>query len=97
MTKVITPLLKGISECTGFQQLTLLAGSAPEAGSDDVTIQVVHYGTTKEVVPRDFTTFDKERFRTHVLTQFSRYLRATEGNCIDTTCPQSGSDIIGRR
>lgn len=73
MAAVVTPLLKLISDVTGFECLTLLAGSAGETPGEKVTMGAVHYGKTSEVHPRDFARFDPPAYRT-VLQQFARFL-----------------------
>ena len=73
LSAVITPLLKLISDYTGLEALTLLAGKAVE-GSADYIVGVVNYGQTKELVPRDFKSWDTQGFD-RVIEQFTNLNR----------------------
>lgn len=77
MCAVVTPLLELIGKCTGFQCLSLIAGSPPTGPGEPYTIGTVHYGKTNEVVARDFGSYNREGFREHVLGEFQRFLRAS--------------------
>lgn len=84
LAPVVSPLLKLISDITGFENLTLLCGSGPKSPADKYAVSVLHYGMTVENVPRDFYEFDRDGFRLNVLGQFCRYLGATTGtNLLD--------------
>lgn len=73
MAAVVTPLLKLISDVTGFECLTLLAGSAGETPGKKVMMGAIHYGKTSKAHPHDFVRFDPAGYRT-VLQQFMRFL-----------------------
>ncbi|KAI0691767.1 hypothetical protein BC835DRAFT_1307434 [Cytidiella melzeri] len=77
LAKVITPLLEAISEITGLENLTLLGGTAPYTQVDSYEVAVVHFGKIQEVVPRDFSEFNQDGFRLHVLSHFCKFLSAT--------------------
>lgn len=68
-----------ISSITGLENLTLLGGSAPGGSRAKYMISAVHFGKTKELVPRNFYDFDRNAFSSQVLPQFCRFLRETGG------------------
>lgn len=86
LARVVQPLLKLISEKTGFENITMLCGSAPADVSDNFKISAIHYGKTVEAAPRNFYEYDQEGFQLHVLPLFCRFLGATTGmSCFGNT------------
>lgn len=73
MAAVVTPLLKLISNVTGFECLTLLAGEASKQTGEKVAIGAIHYGKKGEVHPRDFGNYDPPAYKA-VLQQFARFV-----------------------
>lgn len=75
---VVQPLIEGLRAYTGFH-ITLLAGRLVDGQFD---IRSMHVGTTKSKPGEeglDFTDWDKEGYKQHVLDQFMRYLTAAGG------------------
>lgn len=79
LASVVEPLLKLISEYTGFTCVTLLAGSAPAEGESRFSMAAVHHGRTNETIPRNFYEWNTENFRNNVLTTFGTFIRAVHG------------------
>lgn len=79
LSKAVAPLLELISKETGFENITLLCGTAPRAAEGDYMVSAVHHGKTKETVPRNFYDFNAEGFRLHVLPLFCQFLAASRG------------------
>lgn len=72
-------MLQLISEHTGLQCVTLIAGSAPTSETGGYSISVVNYGKTKEAYPRQFSAFDPEGFSNNFVRQFTKFLNKTSG------------------
>ncbi|KAF7797639.1 hypothetical protein EIP86_008839 [Pleurotus ostreatoroseus] len=78
MCAAVTPLLEIISQCTGFKCVSLIAGSPPTAPTEPYVVGTVHYGKSNETLARDFGSFNREGFRSNVIGEFQRFLRASK-------------------
>ena len=79
LAAVVTPFLDMISKYTGFENMTLLCGSAPSSTDPEANfmISAVHYGKTVETVPSNFYEHESEAFRLHIIPAFCNFLEAT--------------------
>lgn len=73
----MTPFLKLLSQYTGLPFVTLVAGTWADGGH----VASVHWGTTKDVFPKNFSTWDKVGFRKIFCGQFLKFILANKGEC----------------
>lgn len=70
-------MLELIAAYTGFEQLSFIAGMY--RGNSQYSVGVVHHGTTKDVVPKNFSSWNLAGFKTHIVDHFTGFMRAIRG------------------
>ena len=78
LSRVATPLLRLLSQYTGLENLTLLAGSAPRTSGEDYRCVGVHYGQSIRT-KLNFAQYDPDAYRDLVLGTFANFLASTSG------------------
>ena len=77
---VLRPFWELLAEYTGLQAFTLVGGCpAVATGGGEYLLAAVNYGTTKEIIPRDYFDFNPEKYKKHVLQPYLGFLAAMQG------------------
>ncbi|GJF00733.1 hypothetical protein PsYK624_170330 [Phanerochaete sordida] len=76
LSRVVTPLLKLVSEQTGLGVISLIAGSAPKESGGVYRCVGVHYGHSVRT-NQNFAQYDPDAYRNQVIGSFVNFVAST--------------------
>lgn len=78
LTATLSPLLHGVAQYAGFDAVVLVGVALPTEGNRNYEAGVVSFGKTVGARPKDILEWDREAFKTRVISHVAEFAQRTK-------------------